>query len=129
MDAVQIDQIMTNLALNARDAIKVNGTLFIVTRNVVVDADFCHDHSELIPGDYVLLEVRDDGFGMEKEVLDYVFEPYFTTKFMGDGAGLGLAMVYGIVQQNHGAIFASSIKGTGTTFAIYLPRVPACLQI
>ncbi|ACF43563.1 two-component system sensor histidine kinase NtrB [Pelodictyon phaeoclathratiforme] len=129
IDAVQIDQIMTNLALNARDAIKVNGTLFIVTRNVVVEADFCHDHSELIPGDYVLLEVRDDGFGMEKEVLDYVFEPYFTTKFMGDGAGLGLAMVYGIVQQNHGAIFASSIKGTGTTFAIYLPRVPACPQI
>ncbi len=122
MDAVQIDQIITNLALNARDAIKERGTLFIATHNVTVDALFCKCHPEIVPGDYVLLEVRDDGAGMEKNVLDLVFEPFFTTKSMTEGAGLGLAVVYGIVRQNNGAVLANSIKGAGTTFEIYLPR-------
>jgi signal transduction histidine kinase len=122
MDEVQIDQMMTNLTLNARDAITERGTIVITTRNVVVDASFCRSHPEIVPGDYVLLEVCDDGCGMDKKTLEYVFEPFFTTKSITEGSGLGLATVYGIVRQNRGALFASSTKGAGATFKIYLPR-------
>ncbi len=122
IDSTQIDQVMINLALNARDAINESGTLVISTGNVVVDAAFCSVHAEMVPGDYVILQVRDDGCGIERETLDSIFEPYFTTKSMTEGAGLGLATVYGIVQQNRGVIVASSRKGAGTTFDIYLPR-------
>ncbi len=122
IDSTQIDQVMINLALNARDAINESGTLVISIGNVVVDAAFCSLHAEMVPGDYVMLQVRDDGCGIERETLDSIFEPYFTTKSMTEGAGLGLATVYGIVQQNRGVIVASSRKGAGTTFDIYLPR-------
>ncbi len=122
MDPAQIDQIVTNLALNARDAIKDAGAFFITTHNILVDAAFCECHPELVLGDYVLLEVRDDGCGMDKETLNSIFEPFFTTKSMTEGTGLGLAMVYGIVRQNRGAILPYSTKGKGTTFEIYLPR-------
>ena len=125
MDLTQIDQVMIKLALNARDAIKESGTLSITTKNVVVDAAFCNVHTEMMPGDYLLLEVCDDGSGMDKQTLESVFEPYFTTKSMSEGTGLALAMVYGIVRQNQGAIFSSSKKGEGTTFEIYLPRSAA----
>ncbi len=125
MDSTQIDQVMIKLALNARDAIKECGTLVITTRNIVVDSAYCFVHSELVPGDYVLLQVHDDGCGIDKETLDSIFEPFFTTKSMTEGIGLGLATVYGIVRQNQGAIFASSRKGAGTIFEIYLPRSAA----
>ena len=125
VDSTQIDQVMINLALNARDAIKESGTLVITTKNIVVDAAFCNVHREMVPGDYVLLEVRDDGCGMDNDTLASIFEPFFTTKPMAEGTGLGLAMVYGIVRQNRGTILAYSTKGIGTTFEIYLPRSAA----
>ncbi len=118
----QIEQIMINLTLNARDAMKEGGDFFIATRNVQVDAPFSQSHPEIEPGDYVVVEVGDNGCGMDKETLDFVFEPFFTTKPMTEATGLGLAVVYGIVRQNLGAIFAHSTKGKGTTFEIYLPR-------
>ncbi len=121
----QIDQIMHNLALNAKDAMKEGGSFFISTRNVVVDAAFSQFHPEIVPGDYVVVEVRDDGCGMDRETLDSVFEPFFTTKSMSEATGLGLAMVYGIVRQNQGTILVRSIKGRGTTFDIYFPRSAA----
>ncbi len=122
MDLSQIEQIMTNLARNSRDAIQGVGTLSIQTHNVTVDAAFCNAHPYTVQGDYVLLVVHDDGCGMDKDTLDSVFEPFFTTKSMDSGAGLGLATVYGIVRQNRGTINVFSQKGTGTTFEIYLPR-------
>ena len=124
-DSMHIDQVMINLALNARDAIKESGTLVITTKNIVVDAAFCNVHSEMVPGDYVLLEVCDDGCGMDNDTLASIFEPFFTTKPMAEGTGLGLSMVYGIVRQNRGTILAYSTKGKGTTFEIYLPRSAA----
>jgi len=121
----QIDQIMINLALNAKDAMKEGGNFFIATRNCVVDVAFSRSHPEIVPGDYVVLDVRDDGCGMDKETLNSIFEPFFTTKTITEAKGLGLAMVYGIVRQNRGTILAQSTKGKGTTFEIYLPRTVA----
>ncbi len=122
MDSTQIEQLLIKLALNARDAIKESGTLSITTRNVVVDRTFCSTHTEMVPGDYVLLQVHDDGSDIDKEILDSVFEPFFLTKSLTEGTGLGLAAVYGIVRQNRGAIYAFSRKGAGTIFDIYMPR-------
>ncbi len=121
MDSSQIDQIITNLAINARDAIQGIGTLSIETRNVTVDADFSRDHPEIVPGNYVLLSVQDNGSGMDKKTLDSVFEPFFSTKSSITSTGLGLATVHGIVMQNNGAVLVSSEVGKGTTFEIYLP--------
>jgi len=121
----QIDQIMGNLALNAKDAMKEGGNFFITTRNVQVDVAFSQSHPEILPGDYVVVEVRDDGCGMDRETLDFIFEPFFTTKPMSEAIGLGLAMVYGIVRQNQGTILVRSTKGRGTTFELYFPRSAA----
>jgi two-component system, cell cycle sensor histidine kinase and response regulator CckA len=112
IDPVQIDQILTNLAVNARDAISGSGTLTVRTANVSSDA-----------GERVLLEFADTGAGMDAETLRHVFEPFFTTKAVGKGTGLGLATVYGIVEQNHGVIEVDSVPGRGTTFRISFPRV------
>ena len=122
MDSTQIDQIVTNLSINSKESIQGIGTLSIETRNVSVDDAFCKHHPELVPGDYVLLVVHDNGKGMDKVTLDSVFEPFFSTKSKTSSTGLGLATVYGIVKQNHGAILVSSEIGIGTTFEIYLPR-------
>ena len=122
MDPSQIDQIMVNLALNARDAIEGSGTLAVKTSNVVVDASYSRSHPEFIPGDYVQLVVHDNGRGIEKEIINSIFEPFFTTKPMAEGRGFGLAIVYGIVRQNNGFIEVFSRDGEGTTFEIYLPR-------
>ena len=121
VDPVQIDQILTNLCVNARDAISGTGEIAIETCNAVLDRAYAAQHPGAVPGDYVLLKVSDNGYGMSKETLEHVFEPFFTTKDIGEGTGLGLAMVYGIVKQNRGFIDISSKLGGGTTVSIYLP--------
>ena len=122
MDPTQIDQILTNLCLNARDAISGVGKMIIETGNSAFDEAYCADHAGFLPGEYVLLAVSDNGCGMDKETLGKLFEPFFTTKDLGKGTGLGLAMIYGIVKQNDGFITVYSEPDQGTTFKIYLPR-------
>lgn len=132
VDPTQIDQILANLCVNARDAIANVGNIIIETGNKVMDAEFAATVGA-IPGDYVWLAVGDDGCGMDPATLSHAFEPFFTTKEVGKGTGLGLATAYGIVKQSNGFIDARSALGKGTVFTIYLPRhvgkaVPARLD-
>jgi PAS domain S-box-containing protein len=122
VDSSQIDQILTNLCVNARDAISGVGQITIETGNATFDAAYCTDHAELVPGDYVRLSVSDSGCGMDRETLSHLFEPFFTTKGVGRGTGLGLATVYGAVKQNNGFISTCSEPGQGTMITIHLPR-------
>lgn len=122
LDPAQIDQIMANLCINARDAISGAGNITIKTKNLVLDQNPDPDENDFKPGEYVALMVIDNGGGMDKETLQTVFEPFFTTKQSGKGAGLGLATVYGIVKQNNGLIDIDSEPGYGTSVKIYLPR-------
>ncbi len=122
IDPSQIDQILANLCINARDAIADVGKMIIETDWVSLDQAYCHDHAGFIPGDFVMLAVSDNGCGMGKETLDNIFEPFFTTKPTGKGTGLGLSMVYGVVKQHNGFINVYSEPNEGTTFRIYLPR-------
>ncbi len=121
MDPSQIDQILTNLCVNSRDAITRTGNITVRSDNITLGEAYCADHLDAVPGQYVLLEVIDDGCGMKKNILAHVFEPFFTTKELGKGSGLGLSTVYGIVTQNKGSITANSESGKGTTISIYLP--------
>ncbi len=118
----QIDQILANLCVNARDAIAGVGKVTIETGTASFDEDFCDDHSGFVPGEYLMLAVSDDGCGMDEEALSHLFEPFYTTKEIGKGTGLGPATVYGIVKQNKGFIDVYSEPNQGTTFKIYLPR-------
>ena len=122
IDASQIDQILANLAVNARDAIEGTGTLIIETNNITLTEAHCVAYQGYAPGDYVLLSVSDTGIGMDEDMLKHIFEPFFTTKEIGKGTGLGLATVYGIVEQNKGFIDVHSQPGKGARFEIFLPR-------
>ncbi len=122
IDPSQIDQILANLCVNARDAIAGTGTISIETANVTVAEIAAAENLETLPGHYVMLSISDSGCGMDSETLSHLFEPFFTTKRVGKGTGLGLATVYGIVKQNNGFIDVQSDVGRGTTFKIFLPR-------
>jgi PAS domain S-box-containing protein len=121
IDPTQINQIMANLCVNARDAIANVGRVTVETKNINFDEDYCTDHEGAIPGEYIELSVSDDGCGMTPETCDKIFEPFFTTKDVGKGTGLGLSTVYGIVKQNNGFVNVYSKIEKGTTFRIYLP--------
>jgi PAS domain S-box-containing protein len=122
MDPTQIDQMLANLCVNARDAISGAGKVTIETANASFDEEDCAHHLDFLPGDYVLLAVSDNGCGMSPESISHLFEPFFTTKEVGKGTGLGLASMYGAIKQNKGFINVYSELGKGTTFKIYLPR-------
>ena len=121
-DTNQLESAILNLAINARDAMPGGGRLTITTRNAVLDRAFTRDQPELSPGDYVEIAVKDTGTGMAPEVLRRAFEPFYTTKPIGRGTGLGLSMVYGFAQQSRGHVAIESALGTGTTVRLYLPR-------
>ena len=120
-DSVQIEQVVMNIAVNAKDAMPEGGTLCISTENTTLDADYCRTHARIALGDYVLLTISDTGHGMDQETIDHIFEPFYTTKDPTRGTGLGLAIVYGIVENHQGHIVCESRLGEGTTFKIYLP--------
>ncbi|MEJ2660462.1 MAG: response regulator [Desulfobacteraceae bacterium] len=128
MDPSQIDQILANLCVNARDAIADIGRITIETGTATFGATDCAHHPEVVPGEYVTLAVSDDGCGMDRETLGKIFEPFFTTKEVGRGTGLGWATDYGIVKQNNGFIDVDSAPGRGTTFSLYLPRPAAATE-
>lgn len=121
IDPTQIDQILVNLLVNARDAIKDTGSITLETKNIVIDEDYCRKNSGFIPGKHVMLAVSDNGCGMDQETISKIFEPLFTTKDVGKGTGFGLSTVYGIVKQNKAGIKVYSELGHGTTFKIYFP--------
>jgi CheY-like chemotaxis protein len=121
-DVSRIERIITNFATNSRDAMPSGGEFILETGNTILDNNFCKNHPELKPGNYVLLQVSDTGAGMTPDILERIFEPFFTTKGKGKGTGLGLPSVFGIVRQFGGEIICYSEAGKGTTFKIYLPQ-------
>jgi two-component system cell cycle sensor histidine kinase/response regulator CckA len=129
-DVSQLEQVVVNLAVNARDAMPNGGKLIVRTANITEAECKTLSYKPLPPADYVTVDVSDTGTGIAKEIIDKIFEPFFTTKETGKGTGLGLSTVYGIVKQTNGYIFVDSTIGKGTTFRIFLPRhVPAAGEV
>lgn len=122
IDPSQVDQVVLNLVANARDAMPDRGLLEITVSNVELTPSFCETHAGAVVGDYVCLRVRDTGVGMPPEVVKHAFVPFFTTKPEGQGTGIGLASVFGIVKQNMGYVFIESEVGAGTVVSVYLRR-------
>lgn len=121
VDERQLEQVIMNLVVNARDAMPAGGEVHITTRNERLADDLHRDRAVILPGDYVVIDVADSGTGIPKDKLHKIFEPFYTTKPVGEGTGLGLSTAYGIIKQTGGFIFASSTPGQGATFTIYLP--------
>ena len=122
-DPAQIQQILINLVVNARDAMPQGGKISIETAGVVLDEEFASRYLDVLAGDYVMISVSDNGEGIDADTLPHIFEPFFTTKQAGKGTGLGLSTTYGIVKQSGGHITVASVRGRGTTFRVYFPKL------
>jgi signal transduction histidine kinase/CheY-like chemotaxis protein len=122
-DVGQIEQVLMNLGINACQAMPDGGKMTFTTRNVHLDQSYCETLIDMLPGDYVQLSVSDTGLGMDGKTQEHVFEPFFTTREIGEGTGLGLSMVYGIVQNHGGHVHCASEPGCGSTFTLHFPVV------